>query len=390
MAARPLTHAEYRTRSYAPELDGLRAIAVLLVIAVHVQGQAFTALSGYLGVTIFFVLSGYLITTLALREEAERGRLNLLAFSVRRTFRIFPLYYLVLGIYAAVLFGTGMRPTQAVFLTEHWAQYVFYFQEVAYAAGGDMPFSQCWSLGIEEKFYLLWPVLAFGLLRTAPRWRLPIAGLLLVGLGTTPWTLLPLGATTLCHALVPHAEILAGCVLGLWLHDPTGYASFQRVRQRVGGFGLIGTWIVAHLAMPEMNSQGLDAAWTLVYLFVTTLMVAELTTVDGPAQRALQWKPLAGIGRLSYGMYLFHFFPLFVAQRLADHLPWAGSRPYASFAVAAVGSIVAAYVLAVTIERPFIRIGKRLSTKLLNPNRSMPDQTKGSPGSPGRVEYANS
>jgi peptidoglycan/LPS O-acetylase OafA/YrhL len=74
MPARPLAHGEFSARAYAPELDGLRAVAVLLVIACHIQGQAFAALSGFLGVTVFFVLSGYLITALALREEAQRGR----------------------------------------------------------------------------------------------------------------------------------------------------------------------------------------------------------------------------------------------------------------------------------------------------------------------------
>ena len=117
--------------------------------------------------------------------------------------------------------------------------------------------------------------------------------------------------------------------------------------------------------MPTMAAQGLDAVWTLAYLFATTLMVAELIAVDGAVQRALRWKPLAGIGRLSYGMYLFHFFPLFVAQRLADHLSWTGGRPYVSFALAAVGSIVAAHLLAVTVERPCVGIGKRLSARLM-------------------------
>src|ERR687894_2959545 len=114
MPARPLTHPDYLARAYAPELDGLRAVAVLLVIAVHVSWEAFSILSGYLGVTVFFVLSGYLITTLGLREEATRGRLHLGAFYVRRTFRIFPLYYLTLAGYAVALslFASDKRAEQ--------------------------------------------------------------------------------------------------------------------------------------------------------------------------------------------------------------------------------------------------------------------------------------
>jgi peptidoglycan/LPS O-acetylase OafA/YrhL len=390
MPSRPLSYSEYRTRAYAPEFDGLRAIAVLLVITCHVQGQAFAALSGYLGVTVFFVLSGYLITTLALREEEERGRLNLLAFSVRRTFRIFPLYYLVLGLYGAVLFGTGIRPTQAAFLREHWAQYVFYFQEVAYSAGGDMPFTQSWSLGIEEKFYLVWPLLAFGLLRAAPRFRLPVAGLLLVLFGTVPWTVEPLGYPRLGHALIPYSQILCGCVLALWLHNPIGFAAFQQVRRRVGSFGIIATCAIAHLAMPTMVTAGHGGVWNLAYLFTATLMVGEVIAADGLVQRALRWKPLAGVGRLSYGIYLIHFFPLFAAQRLAAHVPWAGAQPFVAFILAAAGSIGAAYLLAAAIERPFIRIGRRLSGRLLNPTAAAADPMSGTPTAVGRVEYVNS
>jgi peptidoglycan/LPS O-acetylase OafA/YrhL len=365
MRSRPLSFAEYRTRAYAPELDGLRAIAVLLVITCHVQGQAFAALSGYLGVTVFFVLSGYLITTLALREEEERGRVNLLAFSVRRTFRIFPLYYVVLGLYAAVLFGTGIRPTQGAFLRDHWTEYVFYFQEVAYSAGGDMPFPQSWSLGIEEKFYLVWPLLAFGLLRSAPRLRVPAAGLLLVLFGTVPWTIEPFGYQRVSHALIPYSQILAGCVLAMWLHSPAGFSTFQQIRRRVGSFGIVATCAIAHLAMPTMVAAGYGAVWNLAYLFTALLMVGEVIAADGPVQRALRWKPLAGVGRLSYGIYLIHFFPLFVAQRAAAQMPWFVAQPFVAFVLTAAGGIGAAYLLAVAIERPFVRIGRRLSGRLM-------------------------
>jgi peptidoglycan/LPS O-acetylase OafA/YrhL len=239
MSSRPLAHSEYLTRTYAPELDGLRAIAVLLVIACHVQGQAFAALSGFLGVTVFFVLSGYLITTLALREAARHGRLNLAAFYVRRTCRIFPLYYLVLGLYAMAMLGFKLRPAQGAFLAEHWWQYVFYFQEWAYAEAGhsyeSMPFTQSWSLGIEEKFYLVWPALAFCGLAALPRWRAPAAWLLLLAVSLTPWYLEPVGFTQLTHCLVPYGQILAGCVLALWLNNPAGYRSFSGSGGRSAG-----------------------------------------------------------------------------------------------------------------------------------------------------------
>jgi peptidoglycan/LPS O-acetylase OafA/YrhL len=373
MPARPLSHAEYRTRSYAPELDGLRAIAVLLVITCHVQGQAFVALAGFLGVSVFFVLSGYLITTLALREEAKTGHLNLPAFYVRRTCRIFPLFYLVLGLYAVALLVLNLRPIQGEFLTEHWWQYVFYFQEWAYAEAGhsyqSMPFTQSWSLGIEEKFYLVWPALAFLLLAARPRWRSPAAWLLLIAVSATPWCLQPAGFSQLTHCLVPYGQILAGCVLALCLNNPTGCHSFLRIRRRVGGAGLVGTWVVAHLATPVFGEAGYGAVWSLAYLFTATMMVGEVVAADGWVQRALRWRPLVEIGKLSYGIYLIHFLPLMAAHAIATRLPWTGATRFVDFALTAAGSIGIAWILALTVERPFIRLGRTWSGRMMQSER---------------------
>src|SRR6516225_1632317 len=95
------SYVDYQRRKYLPELDGLRAISVLLVVSVHLHDfeTVWKWLAGWQGVTVFFVLSGYLITTLSLREEEQRGSLSLAAFYVRRSLRIFPLYYFVLAVY---------------------------------------------------------------------------------------------------------------------------------------------------------------------------------------------------------------------------------------------------------------------------------------------------
>src|SRR4051812_1063795 len=100
-------YAAYRARRYFPELDGLRALCVLLVITVHMyDSQTLWAwLAGTRGVTVFFVLSGFLITTLGLREEAERGSVALGAFYVRRCCRLLPLYFVTLAAYGVLIFG---------------------------------------------------------------------------------------------------------------------------------------------------------------------------------------------------------------------------------------------------------------------------------------------
>src|SRR6201996_9073927 len=110
--------ADYQNRKYLPELDGLRAISVLLVVSVHLHDfeAVWKWLAGWQGVTVFFVLSGYLITTLSLREEALRGRLSLTSFYIRRSFRIFPLYYLMLGIYCFLILVLRMNPEKHAML----------------------------------------------------------------------------------------------------------------------------------------------------------------------------------------------------------------------------------------------------------------------------------
>ena len=197
---------------YLPELDGLRALAVLLVVTVHMHARAWHALNGHLGVILFFVLSGYLITALALREEATLGRLHLRAFFIRRSFRIFPLYYLVLALYCLLIFGLGVSPEKRQLLAWELPYFLTYLQEIPFfgaAAHPQGPFYQSWSLGIEEKFYLVWPILCFVVFRYRRNLRLPVACALIA---VTAFTGSYIG---------PYAYILTGCVLALALQHKT-------------------------------------------------------------------------------------------------------------------------------------------------------------------------
>src|SRR5687768_10412193 len=136
----PLTHRQYLDRKYLDELDGLRALSVLMVVTVHMHDKPviWHWLGGWQGVTIFFVLSGYLITMLALKEEAKRGSLSLSAFYIRRSFRIFPLYYLVLALYCLLIFGGGtfgFWKEKKEPLKQALPWYLLYMQEVPHFYG---------------------------------------------------------------------------------------------------------------------------------------------------------------------------------------------------------------------------------------------------------------
>jgi peptidoglycan/LPS O-acetylase OafA/YrhL len=160
-------HERLRTTKHFRTLDGIRPIAILLVIASHMPEPWWQGLNGYAGVTLFFGLSGFLITTLCLREERQAGRVSIRAFAVRRAFRIFPLYYVVLAAYA-VLIGIGVLDGAALWHA-NLPKFLTYMNELA--AEGHYRHTR--SLGVEEKFYLLWPLLGFvALPKLAPRFRL--------------------------------------------------------------------------------------------------------------------------------------------------------------------------------------------------------------------------
>src|SRR5438034_420274 len=153
-----VTHEEYTGERYFRSLDGLRAISILLVLTWHVNSSLWAWLSGWEGPSIFFVISGFLITTLCLREEDRDGAVSMSAFFVRRACRILPIYFVVLAFYVLVDIGFN-RQGQRGALLDALPYYVSYTNELAPGVGHlGTPFRLSWTLGIEEKFYLLWPL----------------------------------------------------------------------------------------------------------------------------------------------------------------------------------------------------------------------------------------
>jgi len=167
--------------SYRPEIDGLRAIAVLLVVLYHAGiGPSL----GFAGVDVFFVISGYLITSLLLREWSETSRIDLLAFYARRARRILPAAVVVVlaTLWACSIFlapGDLMRATEsAAAAAVFGANFFFQASTGGYfdSRAAEMPLLHLWSLSVEEQFYLLWPALLILVLRYWPRKFVPILG----------------------------------------------------------------------------------------------------------------------------------------------------------------------------------------------------------------------
>ena len=196
---------------YFPALDGLRALSLLLVIGGHVRTglpikQYF---SGGLGVGIFFVLSGFLITILLLREELAFGSISLGAFYIRRAFRILPPYFLTIGVYLLVALIPSQHELRVRFLNT--LPYFLTWSNEYVPKGVAATFTHSWSLSVEEKFYFVWPLLFFIVLRKLKgRWAI------------VPITIIPLLISPTSSLPVAYFSLLLGCCVAIALHALRG------------------------------------------------------------------------------------------------------------------------------------------------------------------------
>lgn len=349
-----MTFERYKARKRIQALDGLRAIAVLLVVTVHMHEKVWSRLNGGLGVVIFFVLSGYLITMLALREEEKRGMVDLAAFYVRRTFRIFPLYYTVLAVYAGLILGVRGFSEKASEFNHYLPYYLLYLQEIPYFHLHTLfPFYQSWTLGVEEKFYLVWPVIAFGALTFAGGVRRIVTALLILIFVCGPVLFMPIQ----WYQVENYAYILMGALLAQILENRAGFAFLQRL----GDVGLT----VLLIALAALHFSRLQAAprpyARTAYALIFMILLGILLITDGSIQRLLSNSFLGFIGELSYGIYLVHTLCLNVAEKV---FPPGKGVAVPAYILTCTISIAVAYVLHRTVEEPMIHVGKMLSSRL--------------------------
>jgi peptidoglycan/LPS O-acetylase OafA/YrhL len=351
---------------HIPALDGLRAFAVLLVLWCHVPLQIpgypewlkvaeWLVRPGNLGVELFFVLSGFLITRILLAER-ERGT-PVRWFLLRRMLRIFPIYYLVLVVMAA------SRPAAEI----GWcASYLFNVVSIVHSMPG--PLEHTWSLCVEEHFYLLWPLLVAWL--PAPR-----------SLRILQWGVIPLAIVAAVAAIVwwpQYAQrtidrfTLCRC-LGLGAGAMLAYAETRVVGDRrfTARFALAAVvlLVVGHphfLFLFGPHWAGSATGWfplewaLLAWRLHTTLLCTVVVMWclrsygTGWSVRWLGWAPLRGIGRISYGIYLYHL-PVYYWLAPTPTLPEIWLAVGATFALATASYFV--------IERPLQRFGARFRAR---------------------------
>jgi peptidoglycan/LPS O-acetylase OafA/YrhL len=343
---------QYQSLRRFPSLDGTRAIAILLVFTAHPAYQHFwPAFHGQNGVTIFFVLSGFLITTLALREESRRGGLDLGAFYIRRICRIYPLYTIVLLIYCVLILGLHFQSWRRGRFLEELPYYSLGFPEHGiFMRSVFAPFDGSWSLGIEEKFYLLWP---FAIATVAFTRRFAV--LVVVG------ALSALAPFVVTHGVIvsPYVQIAFGCAAALLLHRRRGYELLRVLGEPRLLSVLAACFLVMQFLVP---GTGLDGSLYAPYGAVVCLLLVGLVTTTAPQIRWLWSAPLVTTATLSYALYLIHNFGLNFAEKV---VPGGHGLP-GSLVSTALGIALAygfAYILNRTVERPFIRLGHRISSR---------------------------
>jgi len=276
---------------YNPALDGVRAISVLAVVLFHCGMPG--ARGGFVGLDVFFVLSGFLITTL-LAAEHESGAIDVARFYVRRAIRLYPTLLLLLVAYLAlapILWPSDTQWLAATLAVLYIYDYALAFWNPANTVG------HTWSLGVEEKFYLLWPLLLPLLLRT----RRPVTWLLAAFVAITAWRYGVAWAWGWKQAYFSFDTRTSGIVLG---------AIAALTQFRVSRWALLVALgaLAFDAALPSLPTADQFEAVTLrITLAELAAFVLICHAAANARSRFLSWPPLVYIGRLSYGIYLWHF-----------------------------------------------------------------------------------
>jgi peptidoglycan/LPS O-acetylase OafA/YrhL len=347
---------------YRPELDGIRGLAVTAVVFSHIHEFPLGA-GGGLGVTVFFVLSGFLITVLLVEERDRSGSIDLRAFYARRGLRLLPaLYFMLVAFFGAVVLasfglvpGQEQKPLHEVGWILAFPAAALYVLNWVTALGLTPPggLEHTWSLASEEQFYLLWPPVLILLLRSGQnRLLLASAAFALGILLELESNLLPLRGEDVKNAyrFDAHAmHLLTGCALGL---VATSRLSLDRVPAnllRLAGW-LGGIVLVAIVLVPLPAGAVFAYRSSFVGLATAGLIAYLIASTTGVWHSWLSQKQLVWLGRISYSVYLWHY-PVVFTLRLTSPPGWA-----IEIALTLIAATFSYYV----IERPALRLKNRL------------------------------
>lgn len=342
---------------YRPELDGVRGVAILSVFVYHYFARRLQG--GFVGVDVFFVLSGFLITYLLVEEWRRTGRISLKNFYARRALRLLPALFAWALVFAAValLVGGGARRL-ILYGVAGSLSYVMNWL-VGLGVLEHNPLSITWSLAIEEQFYLLYPpVLGWALRRkTKPLTIVCALCAVVVAVELRRALLYQAGAgiPRVYHGTDTRADsLMAGCLLGVLVSfDLLPRAARAKWAARAGA--LASVLLLAYVAREVVwtNPKLYEGGLTVVALAAATALGALLLYPPRAALAVLRLQPLVWLGRVSYGLYLWHFPLIWLAQRRLAPATVAVRLSFAAL------SIIAAALSYYLIERRFLRLKRK-------------------------------
>jgi peptidoglycan/LPS O-acetylase OafA/YrhL len=345
-------------------LDGVRALAVLAVVSYHLgtTGGPGSLRGGFLGVDVFFVLSGYLITSLLIVEARQTGRISIRQFYVRRAKRLLPALYALLLVVGAV--GALWLPQQAAKLRADLLSALGYatnwwliVDKASYFGGGDRPrlLTHLWSLAVEEQYYVVWPIvlIVFAKIRARRSAMLTILTFAVAGSAVAaaalynPWgdpSRVYYGTDT--RALAPLIGAALAVAVRPWRHRDSASPA------RRAGLDALGVTALAGLTVTAVLLRDTDPLLYRAGFVVIALLAAGLVAVAGhPASvlgRILGGQPLRWLGERSYAVYLWHW-PVCALTRPGIDVPLTG---WANSAARVAASLVLAELSYRFVERP--------------------------------------
>lgn len=332
-----------KIRHYIPGLDGLRALAVLAVIAYHLAPHLIPG--GYLGVDIFFVISGFLITTLLITEHARHGKINLRQFWLRRARRLLPALFATILVICSVVFfvrgdilvGIGQQILGAATFSSNWVEVMV---GANYFSNNETHlFMNFWSLAVEEQFYLLWPFATLLLIGIIKKPKIGVLVTSLLAVASAAWMAYLFtggaSATRVYYGTDTHIfGLMIGAGLAFFSRAQNANQPLRRLSQpfwklrrfpktsQMLGIASLGGLTALFFALPDQSDLAYRGGLFLASILTAMVLVATVSK-PGALQKIFKLKPLEWIGSRSYGIYLWHW-PILVLLRylLPYDTPW--------------------------------------------------------------------
>ena len=338
---------------YRPDIDGLRAVAVLTVLFFHTEISGFSG--GFVGVDIFYVISGYLITSIVARDEAA-GRFSLVSFYDRRLRRIFPALFGVV-FFSVLVSGILLAPSDLAFFGKSLLAMTFFVSNIFFKRTGGtggyfaadvhpQVLLHTWSLSVEEQFYLFFPTSLILLTRLAKK---HVSKFLYVAI--TVSFAINIWAThrrpsAAFYFLIPRAwELLLGAILAIKALPPIQH----RIVREIAGFTGLG--LIARAVSVLTKDTAFPGAWALLPCLGAWLIIYAGETGPSSVKTILSFRPLVFIGVISYSLYLWHW-PIIVFAKIFWAADVGNLSPYQVTGVILL-SLVMAFVSYEFIESPF-------------------------------------